>query len=72
MKVLRPIFALCFGIALAATGCIFADDDEDDDEVDSCVITCEDAHEECTIDCDDDQCIATCDDELEVCKTDCE
>jgi hypothetical protein len=71
MKVFRPIAALCFGISLAATGCVF-DDDEEDDDTDTCVTTCEDAHEECAIDCDDNQCIATCDEELEVCKTDCE
>jgi hypothetical protein len=71
MKFLSPIAALCLGASLATSGCIF-DDDEDDDEPDACVTTCEDAHEECSIDCDDDTCIATCDEELDVCKTDCD
>ena len=71
MRVFRPIAALCFGIALASSGCNI-DDDDDDDDATSCVTTCEDAHEECTIDCDDDTCIASCDEELDVCTTDCD
>ena len=65
------IAALVFGGALASSGCVF-DDDDDDGDVDGCVTTCEDSHEECSIDCDDDACIATCDDEFDSCKTDCD
>jgi hypothetical protein len=72
MKVLRPLFTLGFGVSLGVTGCIFSGDDDDDDDGGDCVTTCEDTHEQCTIDCDDDACIAVCDDDLEVCKTDCE
>jgi len=71
MKVLRPLFALCFGASLALTGCVFGDDD-DEDAGDACITTCEDSHEECTIDCDDDACIAVCDEDLDTCKTDCD
>ncbi|HEX6273692.1 MAG TPA: hypothetical protein VFZ53_11650 [Polyangiaceae bacterium] len=73
MRFSKSIAALAFGASLSLmfTGCVF-DDDDDDGDADSCVTTCEDAHEECTIDCDDDACIATCDEELDVCETDCD
>jgi hypothetical protein len=71
MKVLRPLLAFGFGVLLAVSGCaVDADDDEGD--VDQCVTTCEDEHEECSIDCDDDECTASCDEDLEVCETECE
>jgi hypothetical protein len=74
MKFSRSLAALGLGASLAfgLTGCVFDDDDDDDGGTDSCVTTCEDAHEECSIDCDDDACITVCDDELDVCKTDCD
>jgi hypothetical protein len=66
---LKSLLVLSFGASLAVMGCV---EDDDEDDADVCVTTCEDAHEECTIDCDDDTCIATCDEELDVCTTACE
>ena len=71
MKALRSLAALGLGVSLALTGCVFGDDDDDDD-ADSCVTTCQDEHEECSIDCDDDTCVASCDEDLDVCETECE
>jgi len=70
MKFVRLLTALGFGASLALSGCVF--DDDDGDDADSCVTTCEDEHEECSIDCDDDACIASCDEDLDVCETECE
>jgi hypothetical protein len=72
MTALRPLFALGFGTALAITGCIFSGDDDDEGGGDDCVTKCEDTHETCTVDCNDDACIAVCDKDLESCKTDCD
>jgi hypothetical protein len=72
MKLVRLFTALGFGASLAMSGCIFDGDDDDDDDADSCVTTCEDEHEECTIDCDDNACIASCDEDLDACETDCD
>ena len=72
MKAVRFLTALGLGASLAMTGCIFDSDDDDDDDADSCVTTCEDEHEECTIDCDDDACVASCDEVLDTCETECE
>ena len=70
MKGFGTLAALALGTSLALSGCVFGDDDDDD--ADSCITTCEDEHEECTIDCDDDTCIASCDEDLDVCETECE
>ena len=72
MKLFTSLAAFGVCASLAMTGCIFDGDDDDDDDADSCVTTCEDSHEECTVDCDDDACVATCDDELDACETDCD
>ena len=72
MKVFRLMTALGLGASLAMSGCMFDGDDDDDDDADSCVTTCEDDHEECTIDCDDNACIASCDEDLDACETDCD
>jgi hypothetical protein len=71
MNVLKPFLALCFGTALAMTGCVF-DADDDEDDADSCITTCEDSHEECVVDCDEDSCIAACDTEQADCETECD
>jgi hypothetical protein len=71
MNVLKPFLAVCFGASLAVTGCIFDSDDDDDDDADSCVTSCEDAHAECTVDCNDDACVAACDSEQDDCETEC-
>ena len=72
MKALRPLVAV--GFAFAVSGCIFAGDDDDDDvdNGDDCVTSCEDTHEQCIVDCDDDACVAVCDTDLDDCKTDCD
>jgi hypothetical protein len=70
MKLFRALTAFGFSASLAMTGCVFGDDDDDDDP-DSCVTSCEDAHEECAVDCDDDACTVACDDEQEACVTSC-
>ncbi|HEY3496432.1 MAG TPA: hypothetical protein VGK73_17150 [Polyangiaceae bacterium] len=67
MKAHRIVFALALG-SLATTGC-FVDSDEDDDD---CVVSCDDAHNECTLECDDDTCVADCDTVRDDCKTECE
>ena len=71
MKVVRLFSAFGLGMLLAVSGCS-VDDDDDGGDVDQCVTTCEDEHEECAIDCDDNECTASCDEELEVCETECE
>ena len=70
MSILKSLVLLAFGTSVAMTGCVFGDEDDEGD-VDPCVTTCEDEHEQCVIDCDDDTCVADCDTVQDDCETEC-
>ena len=52
-----------------ATGCVDNDDDNDGDD---CITSCDDARADCALDCDDNQCELDCDAERDDCETDCD
>jgi hypothetical protein len=75
MNASKLLLALALAVPVATPGCFFGSDDDDDGPVtgpDTCIVTCDDDHTECTTACTDDACILDCDTVRDECKADCD